>query len=151
MSEGLNECRFLGNLGDDPSLRFTQSQQAVLNFRIGCTERYLDNNSKEWKERTEWVTIVVWGKRAEALNKLLHKGSRVFVAGRMQTRSYEKDGSKRYATEIVANNVILLGGRGEADASGGSREQRASGGSRDNFEQAGGFGDAPPDDDHIPF
>jgi single-strand DNA-binding protein len=143
----LNECRFIGNLGDEPSLRFTQSQQAVMNFRIGCTERYLDSNSKEWKERTEWVTVVVWGKRAEALNKLLRKGSRVFVAGRFQTRSWEKNGEKRYATEIVANNIILLGGKGEhqgAAAGGGEH--------RDDFQAAGGFsGGDTANDDNIPF
>lgn len=139
MSEGLNECRFIGNLGEQPSLRYTQSQQGVLNLRIACTERYLDSGTKEWKERTEWVSVVVFGKRAEALNKFLAKGSKVYVGGRLQTRSWEdKTGAKRYTTEIVAQNILLLGGK---SAGGGGAHDEAHGGG--DFET--------PGDDEIPF
>ena len=114
MPEGLNKCAFIGFLGKDPELRHSQSGQAVLNFSIAASESYYDEKTKERKERTEWVNCVVWSKRGEALNKILAKGSRIYVEGRMQTRSWDdKTGAKRYTTEIVASNVILLGGKGE--------------------------------------
>lgn len=112
--EGINRVTILGNLGQDPELRHTQSSQGVLTVRMAATESYFDQNSKERKERVEWVTVVIWGKRGEALAKILSKGSRILVEGRLQTRSWEdKQGAKRYSTEVVANNVVLLGGRGE--------------------------------------
>jgi single-strand DNA-binding protein len=155
MAEGLNRVILIGNLGQDPELRYTQSQQGVMSLRMATTESFFDSNSKERKERTEWHTVVVWGKRAEALNKILSKGSRICVEGRLQTRSWEdKQGSKRYSTEVVATNIVLLGGRGEGrgDMGGGGGGGRGGGGggydpgpSQDDFG-----GDAPNDDD-IPF
>jgi len=152
MAEGLNRVILIGNLGQDPELRYTQSNQGVLSLRMATTESYFDTNTKERKERTEWHTVVVWGKRGEALNKILSKGSRIAVEGRLQTRSWEdKQGSKRYTTEVNAANVILLGGRGEGG--GGGRGGSGGGGfdpgpsSGDDF---GVGGDAPADDD-IPF
>lgn len=116
MAEGLNRVVLIGNLGQDPELRYTQSNQGVLSLRMATTESYFDTSAKERKERTEWHSVVIWGKRGEALNKILSKGSRLCVEGRLQTRSWEdKQGSKRYATEINATNVILLGGRGAAE------------------------------------
>ena len=120
MAEGLNRVILIGNLGQDPELRFTQSNMGVLSLRMATTESYFDTNTKERKERTEWHTVVVWGKRGEALNKILSKGSRLCIEGRLQTRSWEdKSGNKRYTTEINAQNVILLGGRGEGGGGGG--------------------------------
>lgn len=109
MAEGLNRVILLGNLGQDPELRFTQNGQGVLNLRMACSERFKDRDG-EFQERTEWVTVTVWGARAAALSKLLNKGEAVCVEGRLQTRSWEKDGVKRYSTEVVANNVVMLGG-----------------------------------------
>src|SRR6185295_7696643 len=114
MAEGLNRVLLLGNLGSDPELKMTQGGQAVLKLRLATTETYLDRNQTR-QERTEWHSVTLWGKRGEALAKFLHKGERIFVEGRVQTSSYEKDGEKRYRTEIVATNVILSGGRGKAD------------------------------------
>jgi single-strand DNA-binding protein len=113
MSEGLNKVMLLGNLGDDPELRIAQGGQAVLKLRLATTESYLDRNNSR-QERTEWHSVVLFGKRGEALAKFLAKGERVFVEGRLQTSSYEKDGEKRYRTEIVATNVILSGRGGDA-------------------------------------
>lgn len=116
MAEGLNRVMLLGNLGADPELRVTAGGQAVLKLRLATTESYLDRNNTR-QERTEWHSVTLWGKRGEALAKFLTKGDRLFVEGRIQTSSYEKDGEKRYRTEIVASNVILGGGgrgRGEA-------------------------------------
>jgi single-strand DNA-binding protein len=171
MADGLNRVILIGNLGQDPELRFTQSNMGVLSLRMATTESYFDTNTKERKERTEWHTVVVWGKRGEALNKILSKGSRIAIEGRLQTRSWEdKQGNKRYTTEINAQNVILLGGRGEGGAgSGGGRGSHGAGarggagagggshGGEGGFDQGGEpgdfgheGGDAPADDD-IPF
>ena len=171
MAEGLNRVTLIGNLGQDPELRYTQSNMGVLSLRMATTESYFDTNTKERKERTEWHTVVVWGKRGEALNKILSKGSRICIEGRLQTRSWEdKQGNKRYSTEVNAQNVILLGGRGEGGARtegggaggggrggfGGRGEGGGAAGGGGGYEQGPGpedfghDGDAPGDDD-IPF
>jgi single-strand DNA-binding protein len=111
MAEGLNRVMLLGNLGADPELRFTQGGQAVLNMRLATTESYLDKN-KVRQERTDWHNVVVWGKRGEALAKILGKGSSLFIEGSIRTSSFDdREGNKRYKTEIIANNVLLTGGR----------------------------------------
>ena len=138
--EGLNRVTLLGNLGQDSELRYGQSGAAVLNFRIACMEKF-QNRDREWQERTEWATVVLFGKRGEALSKYLTKGTRVLVEGRLQTRSWEaKGGGKRYTTEVVATNIVMLGGRGQ----GGRDSEEAPPHSDDH--DAGGFGD-----DQIPF
>lgn len=162
MAEGLNRVMLLGNLGADPELRMTSGGQAVLKLRLATAETYLDRNRNR-QERTEWHSVVVWGKRAEALGKILSKGSRLFVEGSLRTSSYDdRDGNKRYKTEIVANNIILSGrggggggdfaGGGAARDSGAGGRDQYGGGEQDDFEprDGGGFG-APPDDDDIPF
>jgi single-strand DNA-binding protein len=143
---GLNSCTLIGRLGKDPDLRFTQNNQAALNFSIAITESWFDAQSKERKERTEWMNIVVWGKRAEGLNKVLFKGSRICVQGRLQTRSWEdKQGNKRYTTEVVANDVILLGG-GQRGSQADDSQQGYGGG-----DVIGGQGNGADNMDDIPF
>jgi single-strand DNA-binding protein len=112
MSDGFNQATLLGTLGMDPELRMTSSGTPSLNLRMACNERYKAKDG-EWKERTEWISVVVWGSRADALAKLLAKGDRVFITGRIATRSYEKDGGKRYITEVVAQYVGLCGTKRE--------------------------------------
>lgn len=130
MAEGLNRVMLLGNLGADPELRYTQGGQAVLNIRLATTESYLDKDRVR-KERTDWHNVVIWGKRGEALGKILAKGSTIFVEGSIRSSSYEdRDGNKRYKTEIHANNVILAG-------RGGGRG--ASAGDEGGFEPRGGY------------
>jgi single-strand DNA-binding protein len=132
MAEGLNRVMLLGNLGADPELRFTQGGQAVLNMRIATTESYLDKD-KVRRERTDWHNVVVWGKRGEALGKILTKGSSVFIEGSLRTSSYDdRDGNKRYKTEIIANNVLLTGRGGRGGAPG---EEGAP-----SFEGGGDYG-----------
>lgn len=109
MADGLNRVHLLGNLGADPELRMTGGGQAVLKLRLACSESYLDKGGQR-QERTEWVNVTVWGKRAEGLAKILTKGSRIFVEGSLRTSSYDKNGEKRYITEVNATNVLLAGG-----------------------------------------
>ena len=128
MAEGLNRVMLLGNLGADPELRYTQGGQAVLHLRLATTESYLDKD-KVRRERTDWHSVVVWGKRGEALGKILSKGSSIFVEGSLRTSSYDdREGQKRYKTEVIANNIILAGGRGRGPAM---------------EDDAGSFGGAP--------
>jgi len=155
MAEGLNRVMLLGNLGADPELRMTAGGQAVLKLRLATSERFLDRN-KQRQERTEWHNIVIWGRRAEALNNILSKGSRIFVEGSIRTSNYEdKEGNKRYRTEIVANNLLLQGGGGPGGGGGGGGPRRDDGGDYQPASSGGGgFDDsyAPaPDDDDIPF
>ena len=119
MAEGLNRVMLLGNLGADPELRMTQGGQAVLKLRLATSETYIDKN-RQRQERTEWHSVVIWGKRAEALAKILTKGSRIFVEGGLRTSSYDdRDGNKRYRTEIVASNILLQGSGGGGRGGGG--------------------------------
>jgi single-strand DNA-binding protein len=156
MAEGLNRVMLLGNLGADPELRMTPSGQAVLKLRLATSESYLDRNRVR-QERTEWHSVVVWGKRAEALSKILSKGSRIFIEGGLRTSSYDdRDGNKRYRTEVVANNIVLAGGTrgGGGGGGGGGRGPMADEyGAPAEEAPAGGFGDADygGGDDDIPF
>ncbi|MFT3764927.1 MAG: single-stranded DNA-binding protein [Minicystis sp.] len=110
MSDGMNKVILMGNLGADPELRYTTSGVAVLSFRLATTESWTDKN-REQQERTEWHSVVVWGHRAEGLAKHLGKGSSVLVEGGIRTTSYEKDGQKRYKTEIHARELFFTGRR----------------------------------------
>ncbi len=113
MNDGMNRVILLGNLGADPELRYTQAGTAVLSLRLATTESYQDRN-KETQERTEWHSVVVWGARAESLSKTLGKGTRVLVEGALRTSSYEKDGVKRYKTEIHAKELSVTAARRDA-------------------------------------
>lgn len=114
MSRSVNKTILVGNLGKDAESKFTQGGTNVTKFTVATTRRWKDQQSGEWKEETDWHNVVLW--RAENLAQYLTKGKQVYVEGRLQTRQYEgDDGSKRYFTEVVAEDVILLGGRsGEA-------------------------------------
>ena len=155
MAEGLNRVTLLGNLGADPDLRHGQGG-SVLRLRMACTESWFDKTANERKERTEWVNVVLFGKRAEALQKILSKGSSIIVEGRLQTSSYEKDGEKRYSTDVVATNVVLTGGK---RGNGGEQTAAPRNGSRPEYQDrkpapAPTDDDLPApafDDDDIPF
>ena len=105
---GVNKAILVGNLGNDPELRQTGSGMAVCNFRIATSEKYKD------EERTEWHRIVTFGKLADICGQYLKKGRQVYIEGRIQTREWEKDGEKKYTTEIVANQMQMLGSKGDA-------------------------------------
>ena len=142
----VNKAIILGNLGRDPEVRFTQSGRAVANFPVVTTDTWMDQENGR-QERTDWHNIVVWGKQAETCGQYLSKGRQVYVEGRIQTRSYDdRDGNKRYVTEIVAQRVQFLGGGGGEGRSSGQYE---SGGASSG---AGGYEAPPvPDDDDVPF
>ena len=113
MNEGLNKVILMGNLVADPELRYTGNGTAVLQLRMATNESFVDKN-KEPKERTEWHNIVFWGPRAEALAKVLNKGDGVLIEGGLRTSSYEKDGVRRYRTEVIARDLRFTGRRSMA-------------------------------------
>ncbi len=114
---GINKVTILGNLGAEPELRVLPGGNAVLKLRVATNETWLDKD-KGKQERTEWHRVTVFGKRAEGLAKFVRKGMKVFVEGRNQTSTYEKEGQKHYSTEIVADQVLALGnGRGAIESS----------------------------------
>ena len=126
----LNKAMIIGNLGRDPEMRYTPNGQAVTQFTVAVNRNYRDPNG-EWKEETEWFRVVAWAQLAERTAEHLRKGNKVYVEGRLQTRSWEdKDGQKRYTTELVANQVTSLQPRTREDgipAPGGApREARTA-------------------------
>jgi single-strand DNA-binding protein len=107
---GVNKVILIGNLGKDPELRYTPSGQPTAGFSLATTERWTDKSGQK-QERTEWHNIVAWGKLAELVNQYLKKGRSAYVEGRISTRSWDdRDGNKKYRTEIVANQIQFLGG-----------------------------------------
>lgn len=150
----VNKVILIGNLGKDPEVRFTSGGQAVCQFSIATSEKWKNKTTNEWEERTEWHNIVVWGKQAELCKEYLAKGRTVYIEGRLQTRSWDdKEGKKRYTTEIVATTVRFLGGRKEGSAGAGSYSKGGS--AQDSAPQAAmSSNDGPPDfdaDEDIPF
>ena len=143
---GVNKVILIGNLGIDPELRYTQNGQPVANFRIATSENWTDKNSGEKVERTEWHRIVVWGRTAEHCSQYLSKGRTVYIEGRLQTREWEdKEGQKRFTTEVVAQTVQFLGApKGQSSGDG---EPSAPGGA----PPAGGEGGPPTPGDDVPF
>jgi len=116
-SRSVNKVILIGHLGKDAETKFTPSQVACTKFSVATNRRWKDQQTGEWKEETDWANIVLW--RSENLAQYLTKGKQVYVEGRLQTRSWDdKDGKKQYMTEVVADEVILLGGRGEGAPSG---------------------------------
>jgi len=114
-SRSVNKVILIGHLGRDAETAYTASQTAVTKFSVATNRRWKDQQSGEWKEETNWTNVVLW--RGENVAPYLTKGKQIYVEGRLQTRSYDdKDGKKVWTTEVVAEDVILLGGRGEGGA-----------------------------------
>ena len=154
-SRSVNKVILIGNLGRDAETAFTASQVSVTKFSVATSRRWKDQQSGEWKEETDWTRVVLW--RGENVAPYLTKGTQVYVEGRLQTRSYDdKDGKKVWATDVVADQVILLGGRGGGTGpdEGFSQEGAAPMRSAPRGRSAGG----PPmpsnqgvTDDDVPF
>ena len=152
---GVNKVILVGNLGAKPELRHTGGGTPVTELRLATAERRKDGDN--WVEHTEWHSVIVWSKQAENCERYLDKGSQVYVEGRLQTRSWEQDGQKRYKTEVVANTVQFLSGGGRNDQGG---NQRGSGGGNAGGSGGGGGNQGGSDrapvpnnamDDDIPF
>src|SRR5690349_3711895 len=142
----VNKVILIGNLGRDPEMRVTQGGTAVCQLNIATTRVYT-NRSNDRVEETEWHREVVWGKQAESCNQYLSKGRQVYIEGRLQTRNYDdKDGNKKYITEVVADVVQFLGGRGEGGGGGGGGGDRRGGGDRGGGGRSDDRGGGGPDD-----
>ena len=121
MARSLNSCSFIGNLGKDVEMRAMLNGKAVANFSVAVADGYKDKNTGEQVDQTEWVRCVAFDKLADICGQYLHKGSKVYVQGRMKTRSWEKDGQKQFSTEIVLENMQMLDSKPE-----GAQAPRAS-------------------------
>ncbi|MBL6749216.1 MAG: single-stranded DNA-binding protein [Nevskia sp.] len=165
MARGVNKVILIGNLGKDPETRYMPSGSAVVNVTLATSESWKDKQSGESKERTEWHNVVFFNKLAEIAGQYLKKGSQVYVEGSLRTRKWQdKEGHDRYTTEIVADNMQMLGGRGGGAMGGGADEYSAP---RSSGGGGGGGGGRPPqgrpapapeggadggfEDDDIPF
>jgi single-strand DNA-binding protein len=153
-SRSVNKVLLIGNLGRDAETKFTPSGVAATRFSVATSRRWKDKESDEWKEDTNWTNVVLW--RAENLANYLLKGKQVYVEGRLQTRSYDdKDGKKVYATEVIAEEVVLLGGQAEGQSAGQQAARAAAGGGVGKSMASGASGDDLSEmhitDDDVPF
>lgn len=137
MSNGLNKVLIIGNLGNDPEIKYTQSGSPVANLSIATSERWKDKNSGEQKEQVEWHRVVLFSRLAEIAEQYLKKGSKVFVEGKLQTRDWEdSEGKKRYTTEIIAREMSMLDSRQAAENSQQLKsDSTGEGKSDENFEE----------------
>ena len=126
----VNRVILVGNIGKDAEVRYTTGGAAVSTLSLATTEVWNDKSSGQKQEKTEWHRVVVWGKQAETLSEYLTKGRQIYVEGRLQTRQWDdKDGNKRYTTEVRTDRIVLLGGRSSAgDAGPGQQGQAVTGG-----------------------
>jgi single-strand DNA-binding protein len=160
MAKSVNKVILLGNLGKDPEIKFLPSGQAVANFGLATTERYKDK-AGEWQDKTEWHNITAYGRQAEIIRDYVKKGHKLFIEGRLTTRSWDdKDtGKKVYRTEIVVSDLSLLSGRGDGEGGGGGSYGggRGASGSSGGYDQRPAapvqddYGDTGITDDDIPF
>ncbi len=157
MARGINKVILVGNLGSDPEVKYMPSGGAVCNISLATADSWTDKQSGQKQERTEWHRVVFFNRLAEIAGEYLRKGSQVYIEGRLQTRKWEKDGIERYSTEIVANDMQMLGGRSGGDNAGGGGFAPPQGQSRPAQQRS-----APPQqptqsvpevdfDDDIPF
>ena len=141
MARGINKVILVGNLGNDPETRSMPNGGSVTNISIATSESWKDKNTGDQQERTEWHKVVFFGKLAEIVAQYLKKGSSVYVEGSLRTNQWEKDGQKHYSTEVIANDMQMLGGRGDNDNNSGGQSNSGgnSGGSAqpiDYFDQS---------------
>ncbi len=160
MARGINKVIIVGNLGQDPETRYMPSGAAVTNFTVATNESWKDKQTGEQKERTEWHRVAMFNRLAEIAAEYLRKGSQVYIEGKLRTRKWQgQDGQDRYTTEIIADEMQMLGGRGGGGGSFGGGGGGGGGGSFGGGGSGGqkGGGNAPPQpgpddfDDDIPF
>ncbi|MBV9264744.1 MAG: single-stranded DNA-binding protein [Acidobacteriaceae bacterium] len=157
-SRSVNKVILIGNLGRDAETKYTASGTAVTRFSVATTRSWKDQQTNEWKEETNWTNIVLW--KQENLANYLTKGKQIYIEGRLHTRSYDdKDGKKVYATEVIAEEVILLGGKGEGGFDSASQAANRAAGAPRSGKPAGQGAAAEDDpfsgmgvtDDDVPF
>ena len=155
--KSVNKVILLGNLGKDPEVKYTPQGTAVAKFTLATNERYKDKNG-EWQDRTEWHNLVAWARTAEIVGEYLKKGGKVYVEGSLRTSSWDdkETGQKKYKTEIVVNDLVLLGGRGEGGGGGDSGGRSKSSSAGNNFDQStpepeSAPASSPISDEDIPF
>ena len=145
----LNKVMLIGNLGKDPELKYTPSGQAVATFSLATTRKWRDKEGGD-KEDTQWHNIKVWGRTAEVANQYLKKGRQVFIEGRLEHRQYEQDGQKKYFTEVVCENMVMMGSGKRED--GGTSESSFNGGSAAPREYSSApKGPVSGDEEDLPF
>ena len=144
MAKSVNKVILIGNLGKDPEVKYTPSGMAVANFTLATNERYKDKEGN-WQDKTEWHNLVAFQRTAEIVGEYLKKGRSVYVEGKLQTRSWDdkESGQKKYRTEILVNDVVLLGGREGGEGGGGGSYSRGA-------QKSSGFDQSGPDYDNAP-
>lgn len=155
MAKSLNKVQLIGNLGQDPEMKSIASGTSVCNVSIATTKSYKDR-SGQWQDKTEWHRVVLWDYLADNAGKYLKKGSKVYIEGELETRSWEQDGITRYITEIRANQMIMLDGRqdgggGQYNNGGQNFNQPAPQKNYQTPQQNNDFNNADDEDDDVPF
>lgn len=153
MARGINKVILVGNLGADPDVRYSANGNAITKIRVATSEQWKDKQSGEMQEKTEWHRVTAFGRLAEIMGEYLKKGSQVYIEGRLQTSTYEKEGQTHYSTDIIANEMQMLGGRGGqggGDSFGGGNAGRPQ---QQSAQPAGGGRSQGGEDfdDDIPF
>jgi single-strand DNA-binding protein len=154
MARGINKVILVGNLGKDPETRYMPSGSAVTNLTLATSEAWKDKQSGEQQERTEWHKVAMFGRLAEIAAEYLRKGSQVYIEGKLRTRKWQdKEGKDRWTTEIVADEMQMLGGKGGGAGAGAGMGAGAAAGGSSGGRAAGNASGAPPGDfdDDIPF
>ena len=165
MAKGVNKVLLLGNVGKDPEIRSSQGGMTIASFSLATADRQKDQQSGQWTDKTEWHNLVAFGRTAEIVRDYVKKGTQIFVEGKIQTRSWDdkESGQKKYRTEILINDMSLLGGRGDGAAGGGGSERASGSGggyARSNTAPYGGaaatssqpdYADQGITDEDIPF
>lgn len=145
MARGINKVILIGNLGTDPEVRYMPQGGAVANLTVATSESWTDKNTNEKKEQTEWHRVVIYQRLAEIAGEYLRKGSKVYIEGKLKTRKWQdKDGVERYTTEIIANELQMLDGRGDGQQQGGGMGGGQQGGYQKPAAPQGGYPQAAP-------
>ena len=145
MARGINKVILIGNLGTDPEVRYMPQGGAVANLTVATSESWTDKATNERKEQTEWHRVVIYQRLAEIAGEYLRKGSKVYIEGKLKTRKWQdKDGVERYTTEIIANELQMLDGRGDGQQQGGGMGGGQQGGYQKPAQQQGGYQQAAP-------
>lgn len=154
-TKSLNKVQIIGHFGADPEVNKIPSGASVANFNIATNESFKKQGSDEWETKTEWHRIVAWNRLAEIIGQYCHKGDHIYIEGRLQTRQWEDEsGSKRYTTEVIARDIILLGGKGESNQSSANHSttpKQSSSSQQKSKPQLNEDVASPESEDDIPF